>query len=141
MGLLRRSLYGLKQAGRLWNRSITDALKQLGYEPTQAKSCLFVIDPFILLYVNGMLIVTNGNKEYERVWKHHVFSWSHVWVMSVTTYAFVLSGRHASFLLSRKSYIERILTFGMEKAKPSSFPMDPGYVTAEQKEEKVMSRS
>ncbi|XP_065087037.1 uncharacterized protein LOC135708814 [Ochlerotatus camptorhynchus] len=29
--------------------------------------------------------------------------------------------------------------FGMEQAKPSSIPMDPGYVTAEQKEEKMLA--
>lgn len=69
--LLRKSLYGLKQAGRVWNAKISDVLKQLGYVPSESDPCLFVKTwkkkkTFILLYVDDMLIFTDTEAEYER---------------------------------------------------------------------------
>lgn len=37
---LRRSLYGLKQVGRVWNRTVINVLKELGYEATEVDNCL-----------------------------------------------------------------------------------------------------
>ncbi|XP_061517893.1 protein kinase C-binding protein NELL1 isoform X4 [Anopheles gambiae] len=61
----------LSKAGRVWNKTITNVLHQLQYEATEADNCLFAKTTgelaFVLLYVDNMLIVTNGDKEYERI--------------------------------------------------------------------------
>ncbi|SCZ95504.1 BZ3500_MvSof-1268-A1-R1_C112g00613 [Microbotryum saponariae] len=55
---LRRSIYGLKQAGRIWNRHIDTSLRNLGYKATGTDHCIYSrIDDqqrphYIALYVD-----------------------------------------------------------------------------------------
>ncbi|SCZ88004.1 BZ3501_MvSof-1269-A2-R1_Chr10-2g02393 [Microbotryum saponariae] len=59
---LRRSIYGLKQAGRIWNRHIDTSLRNLGYKATGTDHCIYSrIDDqqrphYIALYVDDLLI-------------------------------------------------------------------------------------
>ena len=39
--LLRKGLYGLKEAGRLWRKTITAAMSELGWTPLKSEPCLF----------------------------------------------------------------------------------------------------
>ncbi|SGY55142.1 BQ5605_C006g03975 [Microbotryum silenes-dioicae] len=70
---LRRSIYGLKQAGRIWNRHIDTSLRNLGYKATGTDHCIYSrIDDqqrphYIALYVDDLLIVSPGLDEIERV--------------------------------------------------------------------------
>ncbi|SGZ26794.1 BQ5605_C025g09958 [Microbotryum silenes-dioicae] len=70
---LRRSIYGLKQAGRIWNRHIDASLKGLGYRATGTDHCNYSrIDDqkrphYIALYVDDLLIVSPALDEIERV--------------------------------------------------------------------------
>ncbi|SGZ30839.1 BQ5605_C046g12241 [Microbotryum silenes-dioicae] len=70
---LRRSIYGLKQAGRIWNRHIDTSLKNLGYKATGTDHCIYSrIDDrqrphYIALYVDDLLIVSPHLDEIERV--------------------------------------------------------------------------
>ena len=38
-----KSLYGLKQAGKLWNKTITKFFRKIGFIPTNADSCILTI--------------------------------------------------------------------------------------------------
>ncbi|SGY15947.1 BQ5605_C012g06710 [Microbotryum silenes-dioicae] len=70
---LRRSIYGLKQAGRIWNRHIDTSLRSLGYKATGTDHCIYShIDDqqrphYIALYVDDLLIVSPVLDEIERV--------------------------------------------------------------------------
>ncbi|SGY70341.1 BQ5605_C004g03142 [Microbotryum silenes-dioicae] len=70
---LRRSIYGLKQAGRIWNRHIDASLKGLGYRATGTDHCIYSrIDDqkrphYIALYVDDLLIVSPALDKIERV--------------------------------------------------------------------------
>ncbi|SGY55152.1 BQ5605_C006g03978 [Microbotryum silenes-dioicae] len=70
---LRRSIYGLKQAGRIWNRHIDTSLRSLGYKATGTDHCIYShIDDqqrphYIALYVDNLLIVSPVLDEIERV--------------------------------------------------------------------------
>ncbi|SGY18682.1 BQ5605_C014g07439 [Microbotryum silenes-dioicae] len=70
---LRRSIYGLKQAGRIWNRHIDTSLRGLGYKATGTDHCIYSrIDDqqrphYIALYVDDLLIVSPALNEIERV--------------------------------------------------------------------------
>ena len=39
---LERSLYGLKQAAKVWNETINGILKELGFQQSHADPCLYV---------------------------------------------------------------------------------------------------
>ncbi|SGY38274.1 BQ5605_C003g01990 [Microbotryum silenes-dioicae] len=70
---LQRSIYGLKQAGRIWNRHIDTSLRSLGYTATGTDHCIYSrIDDqkqphYIALYVDDLLIVSPALNEIERV--------------------------------------------------------------------------
>ncbi|SDA08491.1 BZ3501_MvSof-1269-A2-R1_C34g00137 [Microbotryum saponariae] len=70
---LRRSIYGLKQASRIWNRHIDTSLRNLGYKATGTDHCIYSrIDDqqrphYIALYVDDLLIVSPALDEIERV--------------------------------------------------------------------------
>ncbi|SDA03668.1 BZ3500_MvSof-1268-A1-R1_C133g00719 [Microbotryum saponariae] len=70
---LRRSIYGLKQAGRIWNRHIDASLRDLGYTATGTDHCVYSrIDDrrrphYIALYVDDLLMISPDLAEIERV--------------------------------------------------------------------------
>ena len=65
---LNRSLYGLKQAGRAWNKKMDAALVELGYKPLHSDSCVYVKQDgdsvmYLLVYVDDLLLVTNDTAQ------------------------------------------------------------------------------
>src|SRR5271169_5627672 len=64
---LRKALYGLRQAGLVWNRKFNDFLvKNLGFHHVSADPCIYIIkenDKFIILglHVDDTLMVHNDN--------------------------------------------------------------------------------
>ncbi|SDA04216.1 BZ3500_MvSof-1268-A1-R1_C124g00676 [Microbotryum saponariae] len=69
---LRRSIYGLKQAGRIWNRHIDASLRDLGYTATGTDHCVYSrIDDrrrphYIALYVDDLLMISPDLAEIEQ---------------------------------------------------------------------------
>ncbi|GAA5907141.1 uncharacterized protein JCM6883_006156 [Sporobolomyces salmoneus] len=69
---LERSLYGLKQAGRVWNHRIHDSLQALGYKRTISDACVYVRNEggtyhYIALYVDDLLFASPHQHKIERV--------------------------------------------------------------------------
>jgi len=60
---LEKSLYGLKQASRNWNKVIDEWLKQYGLQPTSVDPCVYVGNDkqsgaiiIVILYVDDIMI-------------------------------------------------------------------------------------
>lgn len=56
-----KSLYGLKQAGRLWNKTITKFFQRIGFTPTNADACILTIKwkgelVIVGVYVDDLLL-------------------------------------------------------------------------------------
>ncbi|SGY18601.1 BQ5605_C018g08804 [Microbotryum silenes-dioicae] len=70
---LRHSIYGLKQAGRIWNRHIDASLCDLGYTATGTDHCIYSrlddrqCSHYITLYVDDLLMISPDLAEIERV--------------------------------------------------------------------------
>ncbi|TPX53139.1 DNA-directed DNA polymerase [Powellomyces hirtus] len=67
VALLLKGLYGLKQAGRLWNEDIDATLKKLGFKPCIAEPCVYVrheanVITILVLYVDDILIAAPYDK-------------------------------------------------------------------------------
>ena len=65
---LRKSLYGLKQAGRTWHHKINRALQQRGFIPLESDHCVYVRKQnssiiIIALYVDDLLLAASDPKE------------------------------------------------------------------------------
>ena len=57
---LKKSLYGLKQAGRIWNSRIDEKLRAVGFVVLDEDACVYIRkrDPevtLLLLYVDGII--------------------------------------------------------------------------------------
>ena len=62
--LLKKSLYGLKQASRCWNKHFGNYLLKLGFEVSHADPCMFIRSTgnsklIIVLYVDDGLVAAN----------------------------------------------------------------------------------
>ena len=70
--LLKKSLYGLKQASREWNKTFTAFLKEYGFEPTRQDPCLLVArrggkQIYLLLYVDDGLVIGDDGSVLEEI--------------------------------------------------------------------------
>ena len=70
--LLRRSIYGLKQAGRLWNEDLNLNLVQMGFKRLISDSCVYILrenQSFLILavYVDDMVLASNDEQLFNRV--------------------------------------------------------------------------
>src|SRR5436190_11897723 len=126
---LRKSLYGLKQSPREWNRDIDTKLRKLGYRQSEADPNLYIPTfkngCFILLYVDDMLLVgpTDGILNVKQ--------------MILSLYKMKDLGPAALFLgiqierlldgrikLSQTHYIDKLLDrFGMTNCNKAHLPM------------------
>lgn len=62
-----KSLYGLKQAGRLWNKTIVKFFKKIGFNPTNGDLCILVFRKkkqliIVEVYVDDLILAANQNK-------------------------------------------------------------------------------
>jgi hypothetical protein len=56
---LKKALYSLKQASRVWYTTLTDYLNTLGFTPLTADNCIFYNNQgtYIAVFVNNLLII------------------------------------------------------------------------------------
>lgn len=137
---LRRSLYGLKQAARVWNKRIDEVLKRMKFAPSTADPCLYVRCEgkqyvFLLIYVDDVIVICNVEEEFKAVVDglQQQFKLS---VMGDLSFFLGISVRlkDGRFRINQRAYLSRVLEqFGITNAKPSKVPMDPGF--PQQKEE------
>lgn len=67
---LNRAIYGLKQAGRQWNKKLNDSLIGFGLKKSESDPCVFFCarKPLIILvYVDDMLILYEKSEDLREV--------------------------------------------------------------------------
>lgn len=138
---LRRSLYGLKQSARVWNRKVDSVFKDLNFQPTKSDPCLYVqrkngVFSYILIYVDDMIIVTQTEKEFGDIFKSLQIHFNVTNLGHVCYFLGMEIERNASgFKINQTTYIRKLAQrFGLDKAKPSKVPLDISYL--QQKEER-----
>ncbi len=62
---LKKSLYGLKQSGRIWNECINDSFLSMGFQRSQADACIYIKSSdqgkvIVLVWVDDILIASNS---------------------------------------------------------------------------------
>ncbi|KAE8221726.1 hypothetical protein CF326_g8509 [Tilletia indica] len=130
--LLRRAIYGLKQAGRAWFDTLRAKLLSAAYKQVQSEPCLFVRfgkdGPVILaVYVDDIVIAARGEEGVDRV-KKEFASWfkitdngplSHILGMRVD-----YDPKARTAKLSQTAYIEAMLRkYQMEGEETLPTPM------------------
>ena len=127
---LRKSLYGLKQSPRCWNKAFTEFMKSIGFNQGTADPCIYVRDTCIVaVYVDDLIIATKTLEEMQEV-KQLLSSQFQMKDMGKLHYCLGITieqdKAEKSIRLHQKQYLLKMLKkFKLEDAKPVSTPADP----------------
>lgn len=136
---LRKSLYGLKQSARAWNKRATEALAQIGFRPGKAEHCLYTrkerngTTTYVLLYVDDLLVAGTSTKITEEVSRDLQEYFDIKDLGDVNHYLGVQIKRQAdgSSLLNQKGKITKILEeYGLLEPKPAATPMETNFLNS-----------
>jgi Reverse transcriptase (RNA-dependent DNA polymerase) len=126
---LKRSLYGLKQSGRMWYNRLSEYLIKEGYKSNIISSCVFIkrsISSFIIIavYVDDLNIIGSPEEieKTAKLLKNEV----EMKDLGVTKLCIGLQIEHLhnGIFVHQSNYIQKMLKrFNMDKAHPLSTPM------------------
>lgn len=127
---LKRSLYGLKQSPRCWNKCFGQFLTDLGFVASEADPCLYIRERkgkklLIALYVDDGLIAANDQHDSEMFIKELRAKFK-ISVGEVSCFLGLEIERRSdnSITVSQKGYAGKILQrFGFDECKPVATPM------------------
>lgn len=131
--LLKKSIYGLKQASRLWNQTVHKIVVQLGYTQSKYEPCVYFKVKMkkmtiITLYVDDFFIFSNDNEEKLKL-KNRLKQEFKIKDLGELSYAlglrFTRDKKTNGYRIDQKHYIEDMLKkFNMEDCKPAATPVD-----------------
>lgn len=133
---LQKSIYGLRQSARCWNKALHAALLDIGFKQRGSDPCLYVFNSsgvviYLLVYVDDFLMACTEEAEIDRVFvklreKFDITSLGNV--RYFLGHEIVKEGEYYTMQLT--AYIDSLIEkFGMEGSKPVRTPMDTGYIT------------
>ncbi|SGY60145.1 BQ5605_C007g04389 [Microbotryum silenes-dioicae] len=128
---LERSIYGLKQAGRIWNDEIDSTLRSVGYKPTVSDLCVYTKRHgndwhYIALYVDDLLLIGPSDDEIERVLStlEDMYGIKRLGDAEYVLGIQLKRSDDGSITLSQERYLQDVLErFDLALAKPASTPM------------------
>ncbi|KAE8975490.1 hypothetical protein PF011_g24445 [Phytophthora fragariae] len=133
--MLLQSLYGLKQASRVWNETIDKHLKSMGFEPADDDPCVYTRgegedECIVCLYVDDMLIASRQKAVIASV-KAGIAEKFRIKDMGRARFILGIeidyNMERRTLGISQKAYTESIIKkVGQENAKPCLTPLEPG---------------
>ena len=132
---LQRSIYGIKQASRIWNIRFDEIIKEYGFSQNQDKACVYKkvsgsVVVFLVLYVDDILLIGNDVLVLQsiKIWLSKNFSMKDVgeatYILGIKIYRDI-SKRLLG--LSQSTYIEKMLKgFSMDQSKKGLIPITHG---------------
>ena len=133
---LVKSLYGAKQAPRIWNRKIDNFFKEHGLIPLKSDPCCYIktIDDRILIiciYVDDLLICGSNNEDIKqfKIKLNENFKMTDLGAVKYLLGMEIIRNKEKKLLyINQTSYIKSILEeFGMMDCNSSVIPMDPKF--------------
>ena len=132
---LRKSLYGLKQAARVWNQVLHESLVKNGCKQNETDPCLYSLASggdivYLLIHVDDILAATNNEKVLENLMSRVSSDFELKCLGEAKSYLGIQLDRdeNGHFLISQPNYISSIIEAArLTDAKSSKFPLDTGY--------------
>ena len=130
---LNKSLYGLKQSPRCWNKVLTEFMKSLGFTQSSADPCIYVRDSrsltIVAAYVDDLIIATKTDEEMQDV-QQQLQSRFKMKDLGKLHYCLGITINHDQtnnvIEMHQKQYILKMLEkYGLLDAKSVSTPADP----------------
>lgn len=132
---LQKGLYGMKQSGRIWNRTMHDAMVKWGFSRLSSEHCLYVRKTekgtiVMSVYVDDFLITGSSNKDIDDFKRQLRELWT-ITDLGEAKFclgiAFSRDRTTSTIQLSQTSLIDRIIaTFGQTDAHTVTTPMETG---------------
>jgi hypothetical protein len=131
---LLQSLHGLKQASRVWNETIDNHLKTMGFKPADADPCVYTKGEgddgcIVCLYVDDMLIASRDKAVVASVKAGIAAKFR---IKDLGRARFILGieidydMERRTLSISRQAYSEAVIKkFGQANGKPSMTPLEP----------------
>ena len=132
---LKRSLYGMKQSGRVWNQTLNEAMLSWGFKRLVPDSCVYHRQTstgltIAVIHVDDFLLASSSKEENERVKALMRTKWSLSDLGEAKFCLGIAITRDRSkrtISLSQTTLIDKIIhQFGQTDANPVAVPMDPG---------------
>ena len=126
---LQRSLYGLKQSGRMWYNRLSEYLMKEGYKSNEISPCVFIkrsVSNFVIIavYVDDLNII--GSPEEIEKAAHLLKKEFEMKDLGITKLCIGLQIEHydKGIFVHQSNYIQKMLKrFNMDKAHPLYTPM------------------
>lgn len=136
---LRKGIYGLKQAGRIWNQKFVSVLKGIGFVQLTSDSQVLQLrqgkSVFIIsLHVDDACMATNDDQLHQKVLKMLEKEFLVKDMGNITYYLGIrVEQQDGSCTLTQDAYIDKLLaTFKMELANEADTPGVPGQILSKQ---------
>lgn len=134
--LLKRAIYGLKQASRAWNEKLNSVLSSMGFERSKCDPCVYVkrsskeLLTIVAVHVDDILIISNDQGEKCKVKSRlsEKFESKDLGELKYFLGISVERDRKMGVIrLSQKSYLEKVLLkYNMSKCNPVATPLEKG---------------
>lgn len=132
---LNKSLYGLKQASRCWNKKFTDFMVRYNFKVCNSDPCVFVhsgdkIKAYMTIHVDDGLIVSN-DQEFINSVIEYLNSGFEIKAMEVNCYLGlqIEKRKDGSIFVHQRGYAKKLLErFDMLTCKKVAMPADPNQV-------------
>ena len=147
---LKKSLYGLKQSARVWNKTAANILKKLGFSPGNSDACLYTRKEksgsmtYILLYVDDLLVAGESSEITATVSKQLQEHFLTKDMGEVSHYLGIQVEREAdgSFLFNQRAKIAKLLRdYDLSEPKPAATPMETGFLAAPLEESSLLKNN
>lgn len=132
---LQKGLYGMKQGGLIWNRTLNDAMLSWGFVRLKSEHCIYYrrtssgvllvavhVDDFFTVG-SSKAVVSDFKTQLKTKWQVSELGDAH-FCLSI---AITRDRLNRTISLSQTALIDRVVSqFGLKDAVPVSVPMDPG---------------
>lgn len=133
--ILKKSLYGLKQAARSWNEAIHQVIINSGFQQSTVDKCLYTRQIqgnwcYILIYVDDIVVAYHSKAEIKFIERalNKNFEIQDLGAIKLFLGIEVHRDGDGNFELCQSGYIGKIVTEnGLENSKPAKTPMEVGY--------------
>lgn len=132
---LRKSLYGLRQAARVWNQTLHESLTKNGFQQNGTDNCLYLLKSggevvHLLIHVDDMLAATSNERLLDNAMEEVGKDFELKCLGIAKHYVGIDLDRDKDghFWISQSAYIRKIIESAkLTNAKPSKLPLDTGY--------------
>lgn len=127
---LNKSLYGLKQSSRCWNKKFCSFLTAYGFKPCESDNCVFVgyfnnVKVLLIIYVDDGLLLSKDKNILIEILSYLKLNFNMTILKCNSFMGMDIEKSKGCIIINQKYYVESIIDkFNLSEAKNNSTPVD-----------------